>query len=269
MPKVKVSDIEMYYESAGDGEPVVLVTGYGADLFAWALQTPVLSQDYAVYTVDNRGAGSTDKPAGPYSIKMMADDLDGFFREMKLKKAHLVGHSMGGMIAQQFALDYPERLCSLTLASTSCRIPNGADLMLLLWADILEKLGNESFVNNIIGWCFTLDFIDKQFETMLMLRQMSLDHLAEKPLAPDSLRSQCAAITKFDVSQRIGQIRIPTMVLVGEQDILTPPEFSKDIATRIPGSFLNVIEGGHAFNNQFPAQFNQALIDFFRKHPAA
>jgi 3-oxoadipate enol-lactonase len=268
MPKVKVSDIEMYYESIGEGEPVVLVTGYGADLFAWALQAPVLSQNYAVYMVDNRGVGDTDKPAGPYSIRMMANDLAGFFSKMNIEKAHLVGHSMGGMICQQFALDHPEHLQSLTLASTTCRVPRGSELMLLLWADILEKLGNEAYINNIIGWCFTFDFIDSQYEALLMLREMSVNHLVEKPLLPDCLRSQCTAVSEFDVSEHIGRIQAPTMVLVGEGDILTPPGFSRDIAGRIPDAFLNFVEGGHAFHTQAPTTFNQALIDFFRKHPA-
>ena len=266
MPKVKVSDIEMYYECVGDGDPVVLVTGYGADLFQWALQAPELSQRYTVYMIDNRGVGLTDKPDGPYTIKMMADDVAGFFDTVDIDKAHLVGHSMGGMISQRFALDYPEKLRSLTLASTTCRVPNGADLMLTLWTDILEKLGNEAFVNNVIAWCFTFDFVDTQFESIMMMRQMMLEHLEERPLLPGPFRSQCAAASSFDVADEIANITVPTMVLVGKDDILTPQKFSEEIAGRIPGSFLNIIEGGHAYNQEVPSAFNQALLDFFEKH---
>ena len=266
MPKVKVSDIEMYYESIGEGDPVVLVTGYGADLFAWALQAPELSQSYKVYMIDNRGVGDTDKPDGPYTIKMMAGDVAGFFDAVGIERAHLVGHSMGGMIAQRFALDYPEKLRSLTLASTTCRPPKGSELMLMLWTDIIEKLGNEAFANNIIAWCFTHDFIDKQYDALLMMRQMMLAHFAEKPLLPGPFRSQCAAITSFDVADEINSIKVPTMVLVGREDILTPPKFSEKIASRIPGSTLNVIDGGHAYNQEVPSIFNQALLDFFEKH---
>jgi 3-oxoadipate enol-lactonase len=266
MPKARVSDIEMYYECVGEGVPVVLVTGYGADLFAWALQAPELSQNYKVYMVDNRGVGSTDKPAGPYTIKMMADDLAGFFKALGIKDAHLVGHSMGGMISQQFALDHPELLRSLTLAATMCRVPRGAEIMLLLWADILEIIGDEAFVNNIIGWCFTFDFVDTQYETLLTLRQMSIEHLKEKPLPPQSLRSQCTAITQFNLADKIKSIKVPTMVLVGDGDILTPTRFSEEIASRISGSFLKQIQGGHAFNNEAPSAFNGALLDFFAKH---
>jgi len=269
MPKVKVSDIEMYYECAGEGVPVVLVTGYGADLFAWALQVPELSQNHSVYTVDNRGVGSTDKPDGPYTIKMMADDLAGLFKAADIEKAHLVGHSMGGMISQQFALDHPELLRSLTLASTTCRVPRGADLMLLLWTDILEKLGNEAFVNNVIGWCFTFDYVEKQYDALMMMRQMMLNHLDDQPLLPGPFRSQCAAATSFDLADRIGNIKVPTMVLVGKEDILTPPKFSEEIANRIPGAFLNIIEGGHAYNQEVPSAFNDALLKFFEKHEKA
>jgi pimeloyl-ACP methyl ester carboxylesterase len=266
MPKVKVSDIEMYYESVGEGDPVVLITGYGADLFAWALQAPELAQNYTVYMIDNRGVGDTDKPDGPYTIKMMADDVAGFFDAVGIEKAHLVGHSMGGMISQQFALDHPDRLRSLTLASTTCRVPKGADLLLMLWTEILEKLGNEAFVNNIIAWCFTFEFVENQFDALIMMRDMMLDHFNEKPLLPGPFRSQCAAATTFNLAEQIENISVPTMVLVGKEDILTPPKFSEEIAKRIPGSFLNVIEGGHAYNQEVPSAFNKALLDFLEKH---
>ena len=266
MPKVKVSDIEMYYESVGEGDPVVLITGYGADLFQWALQAAELAQSYTCYMIDNRGVGQTDKPEGPYSIKMMADDVAGFFNAVGIEKAHLVGHSMGGMISQQFALDHPEKLRSLTLASTTCRVPKGADLLLSLWTDILEKLGNEALVNNIIAWCFTHDYVENQYESLMMMREMMLDHMKESPLLPEAFRSQCAAATTFDLAEQIKNISIPTMVLVGKNDILTPPRFSEEIAERIPGSYLNIIEGGHAYNQEAPAAFNSALLDFFKKH---
>ncbi|GAB4345116.1 MAG: alpha/beta hydrolase [Candidatus Abyssubacteria bacterium] len=266
MPKVKVSDIEMNYECVGEGTPVVLVTGYGMDHFAWTLQAPELAQSYKVYMIDNRGVGLTDKPEGPYTIKMMADDLAGFFQAVGIERAHLVGHSMGGMISQQFALDHPDRLRSLTLMSTSCRIPRGADLMLMLWTDILDKLGVESFVNNVIGWCFTFDFVDSQYDSLMMFRQMTIDHLKEVPLLPAPFRAQCAAICSFNLADKIKNIKTPTMVLVGEGDILTPVKFSQDIADRIPGSQLNVITGGHAFNSEVPMAVNQALLEFIGKH---
>lgn len=266
MPKVRVSDIEMYYECVGEGDPVVLVTGFGADLFAWALQAPELSQNHTVYMIDNRGVGDTDKPDGAYTIKMMADDTAGFFDAVGIEKAHLVGHSMGGMIAQRFALDYPEKLRSLTLAATSCRPPRGTELILYLWADILEKLGNEAFVNNIIGWCFTFDYIDSQYEALMAMRQMMLAHFEEKPLLPEPFRNQAAGIVEFDVADEIKNIGVPTMALVGKDDILTPPKFSEEISSRIPGSTLKTIAGGHAYNQEAPSEFNRALLEFFEKH---
>jgi pimeloyl-ACP methyl ester carboxylesterase len=256
----------MNYDCVGEGTPVVLVTGYGMDHFAWAMQAPELAQNHKVYMIDNRGVGLTDKPKGPYTIKTMADDLAGFFQAVGIEKAHLVGHSMGGMISQQFALDHPERLLSLTLMATACRIPKGADLMLMLWTDILDKLGVESFVNNIIGWCFTFDFIEKQYDSLMMFRQMTIDHLKEVPLLPAPFRAQCAAICSFNLADKIKNIKTPTMVLVGEGDILTPVKFSRDIAARIPGSHLNIIAGGHAFNSEVPSAVNKALLEFIGKH---
>ncbi len=266
MPKVRVSDIEMNYAELGEGTPVVLVTGYGMDHFAWALQAPEFSQKYKVCMIDNRGVGLTDKPEGPYTIKMMADDLAGFFRAVGIDRAHLVGHSMGGMISQQFALDHPETLRSLTLASTSCRIPRGADLMLMLWTDILEKIGVEGFVNNMIGWAFTFEYVNSQYESLMMFRQMAIDHFNEVPLLPAPFRSQCAAITSFNLAEQVKDIEVPTMALVGQDDILTPVKFSDELSNRIPGAFLKIIQGGHGFNQEAPTAFNEAVLEFLEKN---
>jgi pimeloyl-ACP methyl ester carboxylesterase len=99
-----------------------------------------------------------------------------------------------------------------------------------------------------------------------MMKQAMLEHLNEMPLLPGPFRSQCGAVTGFDVSDEIKSINVPTMVLVGKNDILTPPAFSEEIAGKIPGSFLNIIEGGHAYNQEAPAAFNRALMEFFGRN---
>jgi 3-oxoadipate enol-lactonase len=120
MPTAKVGDINIYYESHGDGEPLLLIMGYGSYSGHWAPLIPYLSPEYRVISFDNRGTGQSDKPDIPYTIKMMADDASGLLDAIGVDAAHVFGVSMGGMIAQEFALNYPSKLKSLILGCTHC-----------------------------------------------------------------------------------------------------------------------------------------------------
>ena len=122
MPYVPTRDIITYYEEAGRGEPLVLIRGLGSDLQAWALQVPALAKHFRVITYDNRGAGRTNAPDKPYSIDGMADDLAALLDELNIAKASVLGYSMGGMVAQEFALKYPNKLDKLILLGTSARL---------------------------------------------------------------------------------------------------------------------------------------------------
>jgi len=113
MPYAKNGDINIYYEVHGEGEPLAMIMGYGGDLTRWSRILPYLSKDYKAIIFNNRGIGQTDKPDIPYTIKMMAADLAGLLDTIGIKAAHIFGVSMGGMKAQQFALDYPQKVVCL------------------------------------------------------------------------------------------------------------------------------------------------------------
>src|SRR4030042_1454122 len=134
MPKVKVSDISLQYETTGEGDPVLLVTGFGADTMAWMLNLAPLAERYKVVTVDNRGMGLSDRPHTPYTIEMMADDTIALLRQLDLGPVHLVGHSMGGLISQHVALKSPELLRSLVLMATSAHIPAPDEALINSWS---------------------------------------------------------------------------------------------------------------------------------------
>src|SRR5215475_11467840 len=121
MPKIRVGDIEMYYVEAGAGEPLVLIMGYGADHLAWGFQLPEFAAKYRVIVFDNRGAEQTDSPDYPYTTRMMADDTAGLMSALRIERGHVVGVSMGGMIAQELALNHPQRVRSLQLHCTYAR----------------------------------------------------------------------------------------------------------------------------------------------------
>src|SRR5205809_7891619 len=121
MPKVTVNGIRMFYEETGGGEPLILIMGFGGDHLAWAFQVRALAEHYRVVTFDNRGAGQSDAPEPPYTIRTMADDTAGLIAALGIERAHVVGVSMGGMIAQELALAYPGRVRSLHLGCTTAR----------------------------------------------------------------------------------------------------------------------------------------------------
>lgn len=127
MPTVRVIDINIYYEIHGQGEPLVMIAGYGDDSSIWFRQVPGLSKEYEVIIFDNRGTGRSSKPDALYTIRMMADDLAGLMDAIGIQVAHIYGHSTGGMIAQEFALCYPKKVKTLILA---CTVAPGAPVVL-------------------------------------------------------------------------------------------------------------------------------------------
>jgi pimeloyl-ACP methyl ester carboxylesterase len=170
VPKVKVGDISMYYEVHGEGEPLLLVTGLGADLTAFMFQTPEFSKKYQVVVFDNRGVGRTDALDMPYSTEIMADDTAGLLNVLSIEKAHILGTSMGGMIAQELALKYPQRVRSLILAAITARVSFLTKHLGNTWAMMFQEgTSQETIIRTQLPWFFTDKFFEnpKQVQTMI------------------------------------------------------------------------------------------------------
>jgi len=267
MPKVKVSDVSLNYETMGEGPPVLLVTGLGADSMAWAMNVPGLMGSHQVITVDNRGMGQSDKPKSPYTIELMADDTIGLLRHLDLGPVHLVGQSMGGMICQQVALMAPELLRSLALVTTIARVPKAGELLTALWCRNLTELDIEAFTDFVIIFTMGAEYIENNYEGVLAFRQMMIDYWKMNPVDPVAFRRQTEASLGHDVLDRLGEISTPTLVVAGEVDILTPPRFSDEIAAKIPGAEYTIMKGAaHGLNVEQPGQFNQLLLEWFAKN---
>jgi len=264
MPLARVNDIDLNYKLEGDGEEtIVLINGLADDLESWVLQMDdFLAAGYRVLRLDNRGIGASTKPAGPYSSRMLADDAKALVDALGVTDFHLMGVSMGGMIAQEYALAYPGDLRSVTLGCTYAAPGPFCSRMFAMWADMAPVLGVPFIMRDVTLWAFTLPFFDNggadlaEFETAMRY----MDQPVHAYLA------QLAVIQNHDTTDRLGQITTPALVLAGEEDILIPVALSRRLHDQIPGSQWATTRGGHACLWEHPAEFNQTFLDFVRQH---
>ena len=261
MPKDRVNGIEMFYEEAGRGEPLILIMGIGGDHLAWAFQARALATHYRVVTFDNRGAGQTDAPEPPYTIRTMADDTAGLMNALGIESAHIVGVSMGGMIAQELALAYPARVRSLHLACTTARPDAHMKALLAAWRDMRPVLTQEAMVRATMLWLFSYRTYDERPEFVETVIQTALANPFPQSLT--GFLGQAAAVEGHDTLARLAHVHCPTLVSVAEDDILVPPRFSRELAARIPGAALRAVVGaGHVYFWEQADAFNTLCLDF-------
>ena len=263
MPKVKVNDINIYYEIHGKGYPLLLIRGLSSDVYRWPPDfIRELSKYFRIILFDNRGAGRTDKPDIEYSIEMMADDTTCLMKVLNIEKAHILGYSMGGMVAQEIALNYPEKAKKIILCSTGCggpnSIPASEEVRTILKIN-RERLSDEELVRNWIIFYFIESFIRNKPDVVDEYIRRSL--LA--PIPSHSYRRQLNALNNFNSYKRLKNIRAPTLILSGKEDILVPHENSVLLAENIPGAKLALLDNqGHGIFTPKPFLLAKTIIEF-------
>jgi len=262
VPHVKVDDIQIYYEIHGAGpQTLTMIRGLGADLLAWFAQVPEFAKHFQTIVFDNRGAGRTDKPDGPFSTKQMAKDMNGLLDALNIRRTAILGVSMGGMIAQEFAIQHPEKLSRLILGCTSFGGPEAIPPPMEIWKAVLAGPGADEKTRRLQEQGFFCD------ETITNNRAVIADYLAARskfPISPHALALQADAISKHDTADRVGRVQTPTLVMTGKDDRLVPPGNSAAIAARIPGAILKELPGGHLFMCEYPIDFNRTVIEFVK-----
>jgi len=267
MPVTHVGDINLYYVVHGKGDPLVMVLGGGASVDWIYREIPVFSREYRLLVYDNRGSGRSDKPDIPYSTRMMADDLAGLLDALKIESAHIQGTSLGGMIAQQFALNYPARVRSLILASTYC---GGKESVInpdsmIKWG-LIQNLPLKEVMMETLRMCITRRFIDDNPE----LIQEFLEKMIRHPMPPVGQKRQGEAVAGHATYERLPEIKIPTLVIHGGADEACPVENAKILASRIPGAELAIIKNtGHGFFYESFDEKNRIILDFLKKHSSS
>ena len=266
MPEIKVNGININYRIEGEGEEtVVLVNGLADDLESWAFQTgDLLSAGYRVLSFDNRGVGLTDKPDGPYTSRLLADDAKALVDGLGISDFHLVGVSMGGMVAQEYALAFGGDVRSLVLACTYAAPGPFCSRMFAMWADLAPALGVPFVMRDVALWAFTVPFFE---EREAELREFEAE-FASLTMTTEAYLSQLAVIQTHDATGRLAGIRAPTLVLAGEDDILIPVTLSKRLREAIPGSEWATTKGGHACLWEHPEPFNRAILGFLERQRA-
>lgn len=260
MPKLQVNDIDLFYDIKGIGEPLLLIAGFICDHLYWSQFMPSLTKQYQVIRLDNRGIGRSSAPDSPYTIQQMAKDAAALLDHIGIDKVHIVGHSMGGQIAQELVLAHPEKVQSLILLSTLAKGDALFNSVVENWGNLLDKVDLKLFEQLILPWIFTPEF----YSIPGMVEQL-IEWAINYPFPPTvhGLYHQSQAIINSDTSDRLSEIHCPTLVLVGRQDILTPIKFSQQLAQSIPNAELIVLDrGGHGFLIESPNAVATIMLNF-------
>ena len=261
MPIAELENLDMYYEIIGQGDPLVMIRGLGSNVDHWYEQVPTLSKKYQLLVFDNRGIARSSDPGSAFSTRDMAGDTAALMESAGIRSAHVLGYSMGGMVAQEIALNYPEKIKGMILVATDCgitqRIKARPEVSRLF--SQMVSLGTPEAKLAAAACLYAKHTFESKTEVIEHYNEVSMRF----PASQDIMARQWAAVTQHDACSRLQNISSPTLTLTGSEDVLIPPENAKIMAEIIPNARMSTIDdGGHLVLIEQPQQFNQAVIDF-------
>ena len=263
MPKVELTDIELHYIEEGSGLPLLLLHGLSDDARLWNPLLPAFSESYRVIALDLRGHGRSGKPDTPYSIQQFSADLFELLRELDIARAHLLGLSIGGVIAQHFALEHPEKLRALVLLSTFSSTDPYLRARFKRLRESLLTGGCSAFFDEAVTLTVTPEFAAAHAAEIALVKE---DMVAMNSAA--ALVHALDACMEFNIADQLSRITLPTLIVSGREDAFTPRYFSEQIHRAIPGSTL-VILNGVAHNLLIPEkipELSRVILDFLARH---
>jgi pimeloyl-ACP methyl ester carboxylesterase len=248
---VEVNGQKLYYEIEGEGDELLLIGGLGQDVTGWAFQIPRFIQHYRVIAFDNRDAGRSAAASGPYTTADMAEDVAGLMDALQIRRAHVLGYSLGGAINK------------LILACSSAHLAR-YQINIFEAVRFIREHDSEGRIlaSQQLFMTMTREFLKLKGAVSMMLEMMSHPPF---PQSAAALGRQIDACRTFDALDRLGRVSVPTCVLAGDQDILTPPWVARELADAIPGARLQIVaNGGHGLLFEIPERFNRAVLDFLQ-----
>ena len=265
MPKVHANGIDIYYEVTGQGQPLVLIAGLGYGLWIWHKMIPGLAEHCQVIAFDNRGAGQTDKPAGPYTVQMLAADTAGLIEALNVGPAAIMGHSMGGFVAQELALSRPDLVSKLILSSTNFGGPNHIPVTSEAMAIIMDRSGDPlELIKRGIAVACAPDFTTTHPDVV----QELIAYRLTNPVPPEAYQAQTAVglgllSAEACFEGRLKKVQAPTLIIFGEHDKVVPPGNADLLAHELPNSRIVILpDAGHMFPVEVPEVAAEAVIGF-------
>ena len=253
----------LHYQTAGTGDPLVLLMGLGADGGLWEQHVEAYARHFRCIMLDNRGAGNSPQPAGPYSTEMMAQDTLSLMDQLGIQSARVAGISMGSAIAQSLALQAPERVQSMVLISSWARCDQYMKDVFEQFARIRPLVTREHFMQLLQLWIFAPEHFSANYADLLTGRAEA----QYNPMSDHAFAAQCAACINHDVLDRLTEIEVPCLLTVGDADIFTPLRCSREMHERLPNSELAVFSGlGHCHHWEDLQTFNSQTTTFLQEH---
>lgn len=262
MPRVKINSVSLNYELSGKGPVVVFINGLTMDLNGWLLQVEPFGKRYSVFRYDCRGQGLSDMPDTPYSQEMHAEDLRNLLQNLDIPRVHIIGLSNGGMIAQHFALLYPEKVGALVLVDTCSYVDKLLELAIKSWIRAAEEGGSSLRYDVALPFLFSEAFTKKNIDKILSMKELNMRTNPAKAVI-----NLAKASIRHDLGKRISDISSPTLILAGEEDILMPPKYSRILRENIKNSRLVIFKNcGHVPPIEIPDEFNSTVMNFLVEH---
>ncbi|MFX0043322.1 MAG: alpha/beta fold hydrolase [Candidatus Hodarchaeota archaeon] len=267
-----INGINICYKKYGKGYPLILVSGFSGTKEGWIAQIGTLSEKFEVIIFDNRSSGKSDHPNEPITMQMFADDLKGLMDFLQIERAHLVGQSLGGMIVQQFTLNYPKYVNKLVLMNTTYSAKRIHDILIKTTSENLNRSPEEAF------WELSPFLYHQKFRGQMKANPkkkfynlFSVEDLIkidiEKKVSAQDLINQAHSLLHFNSFNKLNKIKNPVLLIASSNDILTPLSFIKEMNEIIPNSILKIIhQAGHMVNISNAPEINKTIIEFLENN---
>ena len=260
MPLARANGLEIFYAESGAGPPILWLQGLGAEHTAWSAQIARFSAEFRCIAPDSRDVGRSARALAPYTLADVAADAAGLLRGLDAAPAHVVGLSLGGAVAQHLALDHPALVRSLCLVSTFARQGARQRELLLAWREIYARVDVVTFYRQANTWLFSDRFFERPRNAENVLRYVAASQHSQEP---EAFARQVDAALRHDTRERLPELRVPTLVVSGERDILAPPHLGAELAALVPGARLEIIpDASHSLNLERQIEFNRLLHEW-------
>ena len=262
MPRAKVSDIEMYYEENGEGGPLLITSGWSHAERAFRHHRDLLASKYRCIRHEHRGIGNTDAPDGPYTTKMMGDDLNGLLEHLKLSNVRVLGGGgMGALVALQLAIHHPDKVRSLFLGSPAAKVDEFFKEVLLVWKE-LRRVDKMLWCREANLWCYTPQTYNTQTDVALGAAKVRFEDNAFR--TDEAFDCIVDAYIDHDVTDDLHKIQCPTLVTTGGwEDFISGPRFAREVYVRIPGAKLHIFENtSHNYPHEAKEEWGRVTMDW-------